>query len=227
MNREYIKSFYEWKKQLDEEFYNPFDDSNQEKDKTPKLIGDKGGVLNKKGESHSVSKIEYRKKRGRGYIVNAKKKIEKDETVEICPIIIFKQKIDSLNDVLFELDDNIYGLALGYGSLYKHSDNENLDYAYNKQKKTLHFIAKRDIEPEEELTINYGIDYSYHENDDENFNINDPLYNEKENSESGLVQPGKRDVTHSGSNPRQYTDDPQSSFNPARSGRVIKGTGQS
>lgn len=233
MSRETIKSLDKWIQHLDEDFYNPFDDENQEKDRTPKLIGDKGRPLQKKGEGHNMSKIEYRKKKGRGYIIIAKKTFKKGETVEICPLIILKEKNKALEDILFELDDETYGLALGYGSLYKHSDEENLDYAYNNQKKKMHFITKRKIEVGEELTINYGIDYSYY-GDKYNYNNleggeekENPEYHQKEKSESGLVQLGQRDVTHSGYDTRSFTDDPQSSFNPARSGRVIKGGGQS
>jgi SET domain-containing protein len=47
-------------------------------------------------------------------------------------------------------------IALGYGSLYNHSYNPNARYVFRESEECLEFIALRDIEPGEEITINYN-----------------------------------------------------------------------
>jgi SET domain-containing protein len=46
-------------------------------------------------------------------------------------------------------------LLLGFGMLYNHSAEPNLDY-FQEDASTLEFVAQRPIERGEELTISYG-----------------------------------------------------------------------
>jgi len=46
-------------------------------------------------------------------------------------------------------------LALGYGSLYNHSANPNAMYVY-KNEDCLSFFTIRDVEEDEEITVNYN-----------------------------------------------------------------------
>ena len=46
-------------------------------------------------------------------------------------------------------------IALGYGSLYNHSETPNLDYILDYDDQTIEFFAIRDIKIGEELSINY------------------------------------------------------------------------
>ena len=46
-------------------------------------------------------------------------------------------------------------LALGYGSLYNHSDSPNLRYVADDQHKCMHYVARRAISAGEQLTIHY------------------------------------------------------------------------
>ena len=46
-------------------------------------------------------------------------------------------------------------LALGYGSVYNYANPANLCYAATRTTSSLTFVAARDIQAGEELTINY------------------------------------------------------------------------
>jgi SET domain-containing protein len=49
-------------------------------------------------------------------------------------------------------------IALGYGSLYNHSRAANADYESYYEEEEIHIIAYKDIQPGEEVTINYNND---------------------------------------------------------------------
>jgi uncharacterized protein len=49
-------------------------------------------------------------------------------------------------------------LALGYGSLYNHSNPSNMRYETDGESLSIRFITVREIEADEELTINYNAD---------------------------------------------------------------------
>ncbi len=92
--------------------------------------------------------------------VFAKENIKKGEIIEVAPIIIleFKELVDTkwnaLFDYYFWMDDFVV-LALGYGSLYNHSENPNAKYSIDKKKREIKFTAIKDIKKGEELFFNY------------------------------------------------------------------------
>jgi uncharacterized protein len=98
---------------------------------------------------------------GRG--VFAKKHLKIGAIIEECPIIKMKlqemtvRKQMLLNYYAFMIDEqNEYtGIALGYGSLYNHSDNSNATYYFNKEKELMIFEAIQPIAKNQEITINY------------------------------------------------------------------------
>ena len=47
-------------------------------------------------------------------------------------------------------------IALGYGSLYNHSYEPNARFEFHEDQDCLEFIALREIEAGEEITINYN-----------------------------------------------------------------------
>ena len=95
-----------------------------------------------------------------GIGVFAAENIKKGETIEVAPILIleFTDFIDTKWNLLFEyyfwMDDYVV-LALGYGSLYNHSENPNIKYKISKEEKTITFTAIRDIKKDEEILFNY------------------------------------------------------------------------
>jgi SET domain-containing protein len=98
---------------------------------------------------------------GRG--VFAQKPIKIGAIIEECPIIKMKlqemtvRKQMLLNYYAFMIDEqNEYtGIALGYGSLYNHSDNYNATYYFDKEKELMIFEATQPISKNQEITINY------------------------------------------------------------------------
>lgn len=100
---------------------------------------------------------------GRG--VFAGKKYIKGEIVEISPAVIdnlaaFNRGI--LKDYIFGYKDSKYILGFGYASLYSHGDNPNLTYIFREDDDKnifILFLAKKNINKDEELFINYGSDW--------------------------------------------------------------------
>lgn len=92
--------------------------------------------------------------------VFARQNIKKGEVIEIAPVITLEHeelidtKWNTLFDYYFWLDEYVV-LALGYGSLYNHSDNPNAKYSLNKEKKEIKFTALKDIKKGEEILFNY------------------------------------------------------------------------
>ena len=92
--------------------------------------------------------------RGRG--VFATRTFEKGETVEVCPTVEISEGGGDLADYLFEsTNEGMFLVVLGFGMLYNHSAEPNVDY-YQDDGSTLEFVALRRIERGEELTISYG-----------------------------------------------------------------------
>ena len=98
---------------------------------------------------------------GRG--VFAQHTIQLGTIIEECPVIKMKlqemtvRKHMLLNYYAFMIDDQheYTGIALGYGSLYNHSDNCNATYYYDKEKELMIFEAIQPIAKNQEITINY------------------------------------------------------------------------
>jgi hypothetical protein len=92
--------------------------------------------------------------RGRG--VFATRTFAEGETVETCPTVEISQGGGDLADYLFEsTKEGMFLVVLGFGMLYNHSADPNVDY-YQDDGDTLDFIALRRVERGEELTISYG-----------------------------------------------------------------------
>lgn len=106
------------------------------------------------------NKIEVRSSLGKGRGVFATSLIKKGEIIEVAPIIIleFEELVGTLWNNLFNyyfwMDDYVV-LALGFGSMYNHSDKNNAEYEINRKKETITFRAIKDIKKREEIFFNY------------------------------------------------------------------------
>jgi SET domain-containing protein len=112
--------------------------------------------------------------KGRG--VFAARPFRAGELVEVCPVLLFRKPYEVLHK---ELKTFVFhwpvpegaratqALALGYGSLYNHSNPSNLRYETDVEALLMRFIAVRDIGADEELTINYNADGGAHVSEDE------------------------------------------------------------
>jgi SET domain-containing protein len=117
-------------------------------------------------------KIEVRRRgdyAGRNRCVFATEQIQKDETIETCPVIrmpwreVYEEPVQlpTISHYLFGFGredawGDLVALALGFGSIYNHSETPNAVYKNGKDHIT--FTALRDIEAGEEITIDYRKD---------------------------------------------------------------------
>lgn len=106
--------------------------------------------------------IYVKKISGRGRGVFAIRPIRKGMIIERVPVVIFPvQEIytdtisTKLADYVFNWGNDEVAIALGYGSLYNHSYRPNATYAA-KGRQTQVYSALCDIEPDEEITVNYN-----------------------------------------------------------------------
>ena len=101
---------------------------------------------------------------GKGRGVVAQRHFEAGETIERPPVIVIPPeevallRQTKLGSYYYEwgADCRQGAIALGYGSLYNHSYDPNARFVFHDDQDCLEFIALRDIEPGEEITINYN-----------------------------------------------------------------------
>jgi SET domain-containing protein len=93
---------------------------------------------------------------GRG--VFATRRFAEGDVVETSPTVRIAdaEVTGRLRDYVFaSIEDGDSVLALGYGMLYNHSADPNVEYIQDEPT-TIVFLALRAIQPGEELTIDYG-----------------------------------------------------------------------
>jgi len=98
---------------------------------------------------------------GRGVFTG--NEIPKGTTIELAEVLLLSAEErtiihkTSLHDYYFQWDGDRAAIALGYGSLYNHSEAANavfeLDYDFHQ----IRFIALRDINSGEEITTDYRV----------------------------------------------------------------------
>jgi len=110
----------------------------------------------------SESKI---KNAGRG--VFASQDINRDEVIEICPIIevplndVSNLKESILVNYYFSFDDgkDLLAIVLGFGSVYNHSYEPNTTYKKMSKDKVIEFKTIKNVKKDEEITVNYNYGY--------------------------------------------------------------------
>src|SRR5438876_8359984 len=103
-------------------------------------------------------------KRGRG--VFALSRLACGEIIETAPIILIPAaEWSHIEPTVLALyiynfgptaEEEHAAIALGYGSLYNHSYTPNAKYIKSWEEQVIRFVALRDIEPGEEITIDYN-----------------------------------------------------------------------
>ena len=96
--------------------------------------------------------------------------IPADEEIHVAPVLLFSDEEwghlaeTLLVDYVFEWHEGGVALALGVGSLFNHSAAPNVRYelcdASEPAWPAHSYVADRDIELGEELTIDYGSEYT-------------------------------------------------------------------
>jgi SET domain-containing protein len=96
-----------------------------------------------------------------GYGVFTTSNIKMGDVVEICYCLEFKNEINNFIDYTYTHSTTKKTLlALGYGSIYNHSYDNNLAWRIIEgNNKLIEFYSTRDIETGEELCLNYGKAY--------------------------------------------------------------------
>jgi SET domain-containing protein len=108
--------------------------------------------------------VEVKRVKGKGRGVFARRAIREGEEIERVPVLVLPAAEaddatgwDGLVGYCFVWGRGTLALALGYGSLYNHSYHPNARYE-DEGRQTKVFIALRDIQPGEEITVNYNGD---------------------------------------------------------------------
>lgn len=94
-----------------------------------------------------------------GHGVFAEQHFSAGETIEECLVLkVYSDSDTNLTDYLFALPHSKnHGLiALGFGSTYNHDSPCNANFRYDAKRRILQFTAIRQINPNDEITINYG-----------------------------------------------------------------------
>jgi len=84
------------------------------------------------------------------------------QVVEISRLISFDNRIHRVRhpfaDYFFRMDESrkISGLALGFGSLYNHSEDPNVRYKIDRDRELITYITCKHVKAGSELYISYG-----------------------------------------------------------------------
>lgn len=118
------------------------------------------------------TKIYVDKSPVHGWGVFAKEPIKSGEVFEECLVLTLPINQGDVSDILMDFRFNWpqgeqweeQVCALGFGSLYNHSDTPNAYWRSNFHKKTFEFIASKDISVGEEIFVWYGGDNYWNDN---------------------------------------------------------------
>lgn len=109
--------------------------------------------------------VKITKNMGRG--VFATKNIKKNTVVNISETLVVKKtdirSKSILFDYFYELDDDNFLLAIGFGSLLNHSKNPNIEFKTIKKNKRflLEYRSIRNIKKGEQILFDYGMPNEY------------------------------------------------------------------
>lgn len=96
----------------------------------------------------------------KNYGVFTNSKIKKGDLVEECICALLGNYLiyNPIYDYIFN-NGEIKLLPFGFGSVYNHSYEPNIEWKITENKRFIKFYALRDINENEELTHNYGEHY--------------------------------------------------------------------
>jgi hypothetical protein len=105
--------------------------------------------------------VAHSPRRGRGVFVSHA--LAPGDLIEVCPaIIIPKEELKAIDQtvfynyyILWPEPEGSACLALGYGSLYNHSDHPNAEITLDLVHQTVDFKCIREVEADSELLIDY------------------------------------------------------------------------
>ena len=111
------------------------------------------------------SKMEIRRSELHGWGVFATDPISAGELLEEVPFQYLDMDSTAFESVRYywPRDEPWEGMAVpaGYAMLYNHSDTANADWETLETELLFRFFATRNIETNEEILIDYGVNYSW------------------------------------------------------------------
>ena len=110
-------------------------------------------------ESCKKKLIEVRPSKIHNKGVFANYNIKKGDLIEIAPYIVITDKNGVNEYVYLYTKTNTFCLVFGYGSVYNHSANNNVDFYVDNENNNFEYYANRDIKKGEELFVTYGEQY--------------------------------------------------------------------
>lgn len=112
---------------------------------------------------NNIIKIQVRTFPNKGRGIFAIHNIKEGEVIEVAPVLTFSEEESALI-METKLADYCFGwgdgrqsaIALGFGSIYNHSDNPSAYYQKRDHRDDMVIMALKDIKSGEEITIHYG-----------------------------------------------------------------------
>lgn len=98
---------------------------------------------------------------GRGVFTS--REINERDLIEVCQVVVIpKSELPIVHKTILHDYYFLWGpdmkdgaIALGYGSLYNHAIHPNADFILDIENMSIDIVAIKDIQPGEEITINY------------------------------------------------------------------------
>lgn len=108
--------------------------------------------------------ISVRRSERSGRGVFADRHFSPGEVIEKCPVIVIpSSQLDFIYETVlgdyvypWEMDVEHAAVPLGFGCIYNHSYDPNADWVQNTDELTQYYVALRDIDAGEEITVNYN-----------------------------------------------------------------------
>lgn len=91
--------------------------------------------------------------------------LAQDSVIEVSPVVVMtadeRKLLDqtTLYNYIFEWEGDRCCMAMGLIPVYNHAYNSNCEYFQDYEEATIFIKTVRDIQPGEELTINYNGDF--------------------------------------------------------------------
>jgi len=103
--------------------------------------------------------LEVRRSRLDNFGVFTQESLSRGDIIEECHVIVLGDKHEDLSKYYFDWPkpgEESVALALGYGSIYNHSDYPNATWDNDTDRNVIVFKASIDIQQGQEITLNYG-----------------------------------------------------------------------
>lgn len=106
--------------------------------------------------------IRFGSSRIHGIGVFARRRFRQGDVIEVCPVLVLPgdaaEPGGPFEGLTYDWGEGACALALGYGSLYNHSDNPKAEAVSDEDECTITIVALKEIVGGDEITIRYTPD---------------------------------------------------------------------